>query len=62
MSNNNVRINDLVSEMVPKFIMGVEPLSENTWASFIDRLKGYGIEENRAIVQAAFDRYMVRGK
>jgi putative aldouronate transport system substrate-binding protein len=62
MSNNNARISDLVNEMIPKFIMGAEPLNETTWANFINRLRGFGIEENLAIHQAAYNRFIVRGR
>jgi hypothetical protein len=61
-SDNNSHITDLVNEMIPKFIMGVEELNENTWAAFTEKLVGYGIEINKNIHQASYDRYLKRAQ
>jgi len=45
-------------EMIHKFIMGVEPLSN--FDSFVNTLKSMGIEEAIAIQQAALDRFNAR--
>lgn len=46
------------SEMVNKFIMGVEPMS--SFDSFVETIKGMGIEEAIAIQQAGLDRFNSR--
>jgi putative aldouronate transport system substrate-binding protein len=61
-SENNVRMTDYMNEMIAKFIMGSESLNEDTWATFTNQLISYGVEENQAIYQAAYDRFMARGK
>ncbi|KKO55005.1 extracellular solute-binding protein [Paenibacillus sp. DMB20] len=45
-------------EMVNKFIMGVEPISE--FDKFVDTIKGMGIEEAISIQQAGLDRFNSR--
>jgi putative aldouronate transport system substrate-binding protein len=59
-STNNVRINDYVNSLVPKFIIGTTPLNDQTWAEFKAQLKNLGIEENIRIQQAAYDRWLKR--
>lgn len=44
------------AEMFTKFVMGREPL-EN-FDSYVERMKGYGVEKAEAMQQAAYDRYM----
>lgn len=46
------------SEMVNKFIMGVEPMS--SFDNFVETIKGMGIEEAIAIQQAGLDRFNSR--
>jgi len=48
-------INTYKSEMLDKFVMGVEPI-EN-FAKFVSSIQGMGIEEAIQIQQAALDRY-----
>ena len=50
-------INDYVSSMAVKFIVGNVDLNEDTWAEYKDQLKAYGVEDNIAIYQTAYDRY-----
>ena len=59
---NDAHINDLRDQMLAMFIMGTALLTEDTWAEFLDQLRAFGIEENRAIWQAAYDRYLMRGQ
>lgn len=47
-----------VDEMVSKFIMGVEPMSN--YDEYRARLKSLGIEKAISITQAAYDRYNAR--
>jgi putative aldouronate transport system substrate-binding protein len=56
----NVRITDYINSTVPKFIMGTQPLNDQTWAEFKTQLKNLGIEEQIRIQQAAYDRYLKR--
>jgi putative aldouronate transport system substrate-binding protein len=62
LSANKTKMDDLISEMLPKFIMGAEALNEENWTAFTDKLISYGAEENLAIHQASYDRFMARGK
>lgn len=52
----DTNVNDYINSMIPKFIMGTEELSEETWASYVEQVKSLGIEEGIAISQAAYDR------
>jgi putative aldouronate transport system substrate-binding protein len=61
LSANKTKMDDLINEMLPKFIMGAEALSDDSWKAFTDKLISYGAEENLAIHQAAYDRYIARG-
>lgn len=60
MSEKQVTITDYLTGMLPKFIMGTEPLSDASWKAFIDQLKAYGIDDIIALRQAAYDRYSNR--
>jgi putative aldouronate transport system substrate-binding protein len=51
-------VNTYIDEMVPKFIMGVEPM-EN-YDAFVEEIKNMGIDEMIAIKQASYDRYNER--
>ncbi|WP_033165416.1 extracellular solute-binding protein [Clostridium sp. KNHs205] len=59
-SNNQAKIDDYVNTMVLKFILGDEELSENSWSNFKTQLEAYGVNDNIAIQQTAFDRYEAR--
>ena len=52
----NVRVMDFVDSMLPRFIMGMEPLTEETFNAFQDQLRSLGLDEAVAIHQRAFDR------
>jgi ABC-type glycerol-3-phosphate transport system substrate-binding protein len=62
LSANDSRINDHRDQMLTMFIMGTAPLTEATWEEFTNQLIAFGIEENREIWQAAYNRYLVRGR
>lgn len=49
-------IDTYVDEMVLKFIIGTEPLSN--WDAYVSTIMGMGLEEVIAVEQAAYDRYM----
>lgn len=59
-ADNNVQLTDYLNTSVSKFIMGTEPLTEESFAAFVGQLKAYGIEENLRIQQEAYDRYLQR--
>ncbi|WP_240941374.1 extracellular solute-binding protein [Paenibacillus sp. HB172176] len=48
-------INTYSDELIIKFILGVEPLTE--FSKYVDNLKTFGIDKAIAIEQAALDRY-----
>ena len=49
--------NDYINSMVPKFIMGTETLSEETFAAFVSQVKTLGMDRCIEIWQGAYDRY-----
>ncbi|MBB3125420.1 putative aldouronate transport system substrate-binding protein [Paenibacillus rhizosphaerae] len=51
-------VNTYSDEMVVKFIMGTEPLSN--FPKYVEALKSFGIEEAIQVEQAALDRYSKR--
>lgn len=51
-------INDYVNTMIPKFIIGTEKLTPDSWDSYKKQLESLGIDEIVAAYQAAYDRYM----
>jgi len=53
-------ITDYVNTMIPKFIMGTEELSEETWQKFVDQLYALGLDKPLAAKQSAFERYLAR--
>ena len=61
-ATNDARINDFRDQMIAMFIMGTADLTEASWAEFLAQLREFGIEENLAIHQAAFARYLARGQ
>lgn len=60
LTDNTTTIYEYIDTMVPKFIMGTEPLTEENWSAFVEQLKAYGIEESLRIQQDAYDRYLMR--
>lgn len=59
-STNQSKIDDYVNSMVLKFILGEEKLDENSWSKFKTQLESFGLNDNVAIQQAAYDRYVAR--
>ena len=59
-STNQSAIDDYVNTMVLKFILGEEKLDESTWSKFKAQLESAGLNENVAVQQAAYDRYLKR--
>jgi hypothetical protein len=59
-SANLVRIRDYIYSTLPKFIMGTQPLNDQTWTEFKSQLRNLGIYENIKIQQAAYDRWLKR--
>lgn len=53
-------INDYVNTMIPKFIIGTEPLTPESWAAYVEQLNSMGLPELVAAYQSAFDRYQLR--
>lgn len=51
-------ISTYMQEMVPRFIMGAEPLT--SWGDFVANIQAMGIDECIAVEQAALDRYNSR--
>jgi len=59
-STNDANITNYVNEKMLKFILGTEELNETTWADFKAQIVAYGVEDNIAIQQAAYERYLAR--
>lgn len=59
-STNQSKIEDYVNTMVLKFILGEEKLDENSWSKFKTQIESFGLNDNVAIQQAAYDRYVAR--
>lgn len=55
-----VDIATYVAESVVKFISGMEPLTEESYAAYVSNIEDMGIDECVEIYQAAYDRYMQR--
>ena len=60
-SANNARITDHYNQHMSMFIMGTLTLNEDTWAEFVEYQRSQGLDENLAIQQAAYGRYLNRG-
>lgn len=54
------KFQDYANSMIPKFIMGTEELTEDSFAAYVAQMNDYGVEEAVKIHQAAYDRYMSR--
>lgn len=59
-TSDTANITTYVNEKVLKFILGTEELNETTWAEYKAQLVDYGIEDDIAIQQAAYERYLAR--
>lgn len=53
-------INDYVNSMIPKFIIGTEKLTPETWSAYIEQLNALGLKELLEVEQSAYDRYLAR--
>ncbi|MCM1049229.1 MAG: hypothetical protein NC433_12485 [Clostridiales bacterium] len=51
---------DYVDTMVPKFIMGTEELTEESWQAYLDQLDKLGLDTFLEAEQSAYDRYLAR--
>jgi len=60
LTDNSTIIYEYIDTMAPKFIMGTEELTEESWNAFVEQIKAYGIEESLQIQQDAYDRYLER--
>ncbi len=59
-TSNQTNIDDYINSMVLKFILGSEELNDQSWAAFKAQIESFGIQDNLAIQQAAYDRYLAR--
>lgn len=53
-------VNDYVNTMVPKFIIGTEPLNADSWKAYLDQLNALGLQDILDARQSAYDRYLAR--
>lgn len=60
MADVMVNINDFIGSKIPNFIMGTEPLTEESFNAFRNQLIAYGLEDCIRIRQDAYDRYLKR--
>ena len=51
-------INTYVSEMALKFVTGVEPLNEDSYAQYVANIEGMNLQSALDAQQAAYDRYL----
>lgn len=56
----NTAITDYVNSMVPKFIMGTEELTEESFAAYVEQINSLGLQECISMKQAAYDEYMAK--
>ncbi len=59
-TSNQTNIDDYLNSMVVKFILGTEELNDQSWAAFKAQIESFGIQDNLAIQQAAYDRFLAR--
>lgn len=57
LTRNYTNYSDYMNSMVPKFIMGTEELTEETFAAYVEEMNRRGVEECRQIYQSLYDRY-----
>ena len=53
-------LSDYVNTMVPKFIMGTEELTEESWAAYVEQLNKLGLEKALESYQSSLERYKAR--
>ncbi len=52
--------NDYIASMVPRFIMGTEKLTKESFEAFKQQLINLGLDTSIQITQTAYDRYMAK--
>lgn len=57
-SSNYSNYNDYLTTMVPKFIMGTEELTEESFAEFCGQMESLGVTQNLELYQSYYDAYM----
>ena len=60
MADTITNVRDYTNRMIPNFIMGTEPLNEESFETFRTQLIRYGLADCVEIAQASYDRYMDR--
>jgi len=60
MATRDVMITDFAEGAIQRFIMGTDPINEETFEAFRNQLIALGILENIRINQEALDRYLTR--
>ena len=53
-------INTFISEQKAKFLTGELSFENGDWETFVDQVRGMGIEEAVQLKQDAYDRYISR--
>ena len=49
-----------VAEMALKFVTGVEPLNEDSYAKYVSEIEGMRLQDALDAMQSAYDRYMAQ--
>ncbi len=57
-SSNYSSYHDYITSMVPKFIMGTEELTPETFAAFVEQANSLGVTENTEIYQKYYDDFI----
>ena len=53
-------MNDYIYSMIPKYIMGTEDLTKESFEAFKEQVKSLGADRCIELTQAAYDRYMAK--
>ncbi len=53
-------ISTYASEMVLKFILGIEPLDKDSFAEYVNKIEAMGIQNCIDVNQSAYERYLAR--
>jgi len=53
-------INTYVAEMALKFVTGVEELNKDTYADYVENIKGMDLQGALDAQQSAYERYLER--
>ena len=57
-ASNYSNYSDYLNTMVPKFIMGTEALTEESFAAFAEQMKSLGVSESLELYQSYYDAFM----